>query len=92
MTETLAYWNSSESTQRKLSNENQHDRVTMVFKNLCIIVIRMKVGLASDRLSRNITATVFAEMGKARGRLQDEWTVITSTLYHCLLMLFGAGK
>ena len=38
MTETLAYGYSSESTQRELSNEYPHDRVKMVFKNLCIIV------------------------------------------------------
>ena len=31
MTVTLAYWYSSESTQRELSNEYQHDRVLMIF-------------------------------------------------------------
>ena len=39
MTETLAYGYSLESTQRELSNEYQHDRVWMVFKNLCILVL-----------------------------------------------------
>ena len=34
MAETLAYGYSSESTQRELSNEYQHDRVLMVFKNI----------------------------------------------------------
>ena len=32
MTETLTNWYSSESTQRELSNEYQHDRVRTVFK------------------------------------------------------------
>ena len=39
MIETLAYGYSSESAQRKLSNEYQHDRVKMVFKNLCVLVL-----------------------------------------------------
>ena len=43
MTETLANWYSSESTQRELSNEYQHDMVRMVFKNLCVIVLLKKV-------------------------------------------------
>ena len=36
MTETLANGYSSESTQRELSNEYQHDRVWLVIKNLVI--------------------------------------------------------
>ena len=36
MTETLANGYSFENTQQELSNEYQHDRVSMVFKNLCI--------------------------------------------------------
>ena len=31
------------STQRELSNEYQHDRVYMIFKNICILVLRTKV-------------------------------------------------
>ena len=34
MTESLTYGYSSESIQREISNEYQHDRVKMVFKNL----------------------------------------------------------
>ena len=37
MTETLAHEYSSDSTQWELSNEYQHDRVKMVFKDLCIL-------------------------------------------------------
>ena len=46
MTETLAYGYSSESTHRELSNEYQHDRVKMVFKNVCILVLWRKVASA----------------------------------------------
>ena len=42
-TETLAHGYSSESTQRELSNEYQHDRVYMVYKNLCMLVLWTKV-------------------------------------------------
>ena len=35
MIATLANGYSSESAQRELSNEYQHDRVSMLFKNLC---------------------------------------------------------
>ena len=50
MTETLAHGYSSESTQRKLFNEYQHDRVYMVFKNLCVLAVCMKVGSALEGL------------------------------------------
>ena len=42
---------SSESTQRELSNEYQHDRVWMVFENICIFVLWVKVALAWEGLS-----------------------------------------
>ena len=45
---------SSESTQRELSNEYQHDRVQMVFKNLCVLMISMKVALAWEGLRREV--------------------------------------
>ena len=43
LTETLVHGYSSESAWLKLSNEYQHDRVQMVFKNLCILVLWTKV-------------------------------------------------
>ena len=46
MTETLAYGYSFESTQRELSNEYQLDRVWMVFKNVCVLVLWAKVDSA----------------------------------------------
>ena len=39
MTETLTRGYSSESAQGELSNEYQHDRVKMVFKNLCMVFV-----------------------------------------------------
>ena len=48
MTETLANGYSSERTQRELSNEYQHDRVWMVFKNICIFVLWTKVASALE--------------------------------------------
>ena len=50
MTETLAHGYSSDSTQQQLSNEYQHDRVQMVFKNICVIVLWMKVASALEGL------------------------------------------
>ena len=52
MTESLANGHSSESTQWELSNEYQHDRVWMVFTNLCICVLWTKVALALEGLSQ----------------------------------------
>ena len=39
MTETLANGYSSDSTQPELSNEYQHDRVQILFKNLHVFVL-----------------------------------------------------
>ena len=50
ITETLAYWYSFESTQRALSNEYQHDRVEMISKNLCILVLWPRVASAFEGL------------------------------------------
>ena len=43
MTDTLAYGYLPESTQRELSNEYQHARVSTVFKNICVLVLWTKV-------------------------------------------------
>ena len=45
MTEILSYGYSSESTQRELSNEYKYDRVQIIFKNLCVLVLGTKVDL-----------------------------------------------
>ena len=51
MTETLAHGHSFESTQQELSNEYQHDRVKMVFKSLCVLVLWAKVASALEGLT-----------------------------------------
>ena len=51
MTETLANGYSSETTERELSNEYQHDRVQKFFKNLCFLVIWTKVASALEGLT-----------------------------------------
>ena len=54
MTETLAHGYSSESTRRELSNEYQDNRVSMVFKNVCILVGWTKVvASAKEGLNRH---------------------------------------
>ena len=50
MTETLPNGYSYESTQRELSNEYPHDRVRIVFKDLCACVLWTKVAPASERI------------------------------------------
>ena len=48
MTETLAHGYSSKSSQQELSHEYQYDRVHMVFKNLCVLVLWTKVASALE--------------------------------------------
>ena len=40
--------------QRELSNEYQHDRVWMVFKDLCVFVLLTKVSSALDGLNSKV--------------------------------------
>ena len=54
MTETLANGYSSESTQRELSHEYQHDRDSMFFKKLCVLVLWTKVASALEGLSKSV--------------------------------------
>ena len=48
MIETLVNGYSSESTKRELSNEYKHDRIWMVCKNLCGLVLWTKVALVLE--------------------------------------------
>ena len=66
MTETLANGYSSDSTQRDLSNEYQHDMVWMFFKNLCVLVLWMKVASAWEGLSEISTVSVNKELMNVR--------------------------
>ena len=48
MTENLVHGYSSESAQRELFNEYQHDRVKKVFKNICILMLWTEVASALE--------------------------------------------
>ena len=61
MTETLA----NESAPRELSNEYQHDRAWMIFKNLCICVLWTKVDLALEGLSASMLLNTPTKLYKA---------------------------
>ena len=50
MIETLVYGYSSDSTQREVSNEYQHDKVKMIFNNFCIFVLWTKIASALEGL------------------------------------------
>ena len=55
MTETRAHEYSSESTELELSDEYQHDRIKIVFKNLFILVLWTKVAIALEGLKHPFT-------------------------------------
>ena len=81
-TEPLAHGYSFESTQRELSNEYQHDRLKIVFKNLCVFVLWPKVALASalegssaDTGNLNYLGLVYLRFHVAHGR-QKLWSQI----------------
>ena len=45
-------------TQKEISNEYQHDRVEMVFKNLCVLVLWTKVASALEGLSHKEVGSI----------------------------------
>ena len=65
MTETLKHRYSTESTRRELSNEYQHDRVEMVFKNLSVLVLWGKVASALRCLKGCLVARFEASLSHA---------------------------
>ena len=72
LAETLAHGYSSESTQRKLSNEYQHDRVLMVFRNLCVLVLWTKVASALKGLTYDAFEIFFEIKHKFNKEFQGE--------------------
>ena len=54
MTETLAYGYSSERTQWEPHNAYQHDRISIVYKKLCIFVRWTKVARALEGLRKHM--------------------------------------
>ena len=83
MTETLAHGYSSDSTQWELLNEYQHDRVTMIFKNLYVLVLWTKVASALEGLRSSQAAMLenprprevwcISQPRAADQRLWDAW-------------------
>ena len=72
--ETLAHGYSSKSTQWELSNEYQHDRVSMVFENLCVLVLWMKIVLALEGLKESANRT---------------WICVNTSLFNITLLLLN---
>ena len=76
MTENLTRWYSSDSTQQELSIEFQHDRVMMVFKNLCVLVLLCESNLSIRRVNKLVDLYIVQEFisdlrrscGSARNR------------------------
>ena len=66
MTETIANGYSSESTQRDLSNEYQHERVKKIFIIFCFFVHWPKVTSAAEGLIRysQMTSPSFGGPGR----------------------------
>ena len=54
MVETLANGYSSESAQQELSNEYQHDRVEMIFQNICVLVLWIKIASVLEGLKATL--------------------------------------
>ena len=61
MTETLANGYSYVSTHMLVYYEYQHDRVQMVFKKNCVLVLRMKEASALEGLSTESWSTWSAD-------------------------------
>ena len=75
MIETLANGYSSESAQQELSNEYQDDRVQIVFKNICVLVLWMKVPSALEGLTLMLLLADFANIKwcKKPGKTLKPW-------------------
>ena len=69
MTETLANGYASESTQRELSNEYQHDRVSMVFKDFSVLVFWTNVASALEGLMTNAHVNVLDQLSQHRDQM-----------------------
>ena len=66
MTETLANGYSYESTRWELSNGYQHDRVSMVFENICVLVIWMKEASALEGLTSPLNFQILQTISKVK--------------------------
>ena len=77
--EILAYWYSSKSTQRELSDEYQHDRVWKVFYNLCILVLWVKVVSALERLRTSLLVAKWITMSCIKKLVTAQVSIIFNT-------------
>ena len=68
MTQTLPHGYSSERTERELSDEYQHDRLKMDFKNTCVLVLCMKLALALGGLSLPVICPLY-QLSKASNKM-----------------------
>ena len=55
MSETLSHRYASDRTQWELTNEYQHGRDWIVFKNICVVLLWVKVASALDGLKKDQT-------------------------------------
>ena len=72
MTETMANGYSSESTPRELSNEYQHDRASLVFENICILVLWMEVVSALEGLNRSNAEATFVQSSRIDAKIFEK--------------------
>ena len=71
MTETQAYRYSSERTQQELSNEYQYDRVQIVFKNLCFLVLLDECSLIIGNVNMFCKITLNLDVSKFQKQTQQ---------------------
>ena len=88
ITETLACGYSFESTPRGLSNEYQHDRVKMVYKNLCLLMHWKKVASALQGLI--VTIQLF--MVKEKCYFNHYQQLYQQHYQHCRNLRGAAGE
>ena len=85
MIETLANEYSSESSQWELSNEYQHDRVSMVFKNLCVLVLWTNVASALEGLINlsiaRCTLNSFIPLVAPKNALKLSWCLFQQRIF-----------
>ena len=74
ITETLAYGYSYESTQWELSNEYQHDRVWLVFRNISVIVLWTKVASASEGLIWQVLENIWRRNIHQESTYNPSWS------------------
>ena len=78
ITVTLANGYSSESSQRELSNVYQNDRVSMVFKNLCVLMLWTKVASALEGLTPRMHCSALGYKVTALPHVTRPWFIVSA--------------